>query len=248
MARTPINQTAGALALAVFSWTPAPAQDGPAPAPAQGALREAFPFVRVDLDRRLVEFDGHVPISLTDPRAPRVYLELLVCTPDTKEHETLVVTSARPAHVHAALLSLGLEPGKPATWTQSEGKVIPHAPQGAPLTVEFVTRDESGAETVWTPSQWVTNARSNEAWPGDGEIGNGGWVFAGSVTQDRPGRAPYAADEAGTLVGLTSFGTEVIAWTGVLSPDSTVDEPEWIADAANVPPLDTPVTVRIRAQ
>lgn len=234
--------TAGASALAVFSL--AAAQDGAAPA--VGA-REVFPHVRVDLGARAVEFDGEVPISLADTKAPRVYLELIACIRDTKEHESLVMTQARPSHVHAALLSIGLEPGRPARWTQQDGKVITHAPSGAPVKVEFLTKDATGAMVVSTPSQWIANARTGEAWPGGGEIGKGHWVFAGSITEARDGRDDYYADEAGTLIGLTSFGTEVIAWSGVLSPDSTVDEPEWIADAKHVPAMGTKVTVRISA-
>lgn len=237
--------TAGASALAVFSL--AVGQDAPAPVAGADGAREVFPHVRVDLGARAVEFDGEVPISLADLRAPRVFLEQIACIRDSKEHESLVMTLARPSHVHAALLTLGLEPGKPAKWTQKDGKVIAHAPSGAAVKVEFLTTGADGAMKTSTPSQWIVNARSGESWPGGGEIGKGHWVFAGSVTQERDGRADYYADEAGTLVGLTSFGTEVIAWSGVLSPDSTVDEPEWIADARHVPAMGTKVTVRISA-
>ncbi len=243
MSRNLTTVTASASAFAVFCV--ALAQD--APVLEAGGAREAFPHVRIDVAARTVEFDGEVPISLTDVRAPRVYLELIACIRDSKEHESLVMTPARPSHVHAALLSIGLQHGKPASWLQRDGKVIPQAPTGDAVTVEFFIRDDAGAETVWTPSQWVINARSGEAWPGGGDIGKGNWVFAGSLTQERAGREDYFADEAGTLIGLTSFGTEVIAWSSVLSPDSTVDEPEWIADARHVPPMGTKVTVRIRA-
>lgn len=241
MHRTYTIVTVGVSALAVFCM--AGAQVAPAPA----GWREVFPHVRVDLQARAVEFDGEVPISLADLRAPSVYLELIACIRDSKEHESLVMTPARPSHVHAALLSAGLKPGAPARWTQQEGKVITHAPSGDAVKIEFITKDAAGAPVVSTPSQWIVNARSGVSWPGGGDIGKGQWVFAGSVTQARDGRDDYYADEAGTLVGLTSFGTEVIAWSGVLSPDSTVDDPEWIADVRHVPAMGTKVTVRITA-
>ncbi len=117
--------------------------------------------------------------------------------------------------------------------------------------MELVTRDADGAERIWAPGQWIRSARSDAPWPGDGELARGHWVFAGSLTTSRAGAGDgadsYKADQEGTVVGLTSFGTEVIAWTGVLSPDSQTDEPEWIADARHVPPMNTPVTVRILA-
>ncbi len=232
------------------------AQDTAPPATAElrpaASAREVFPHVRLDLARRTVEFDGVVPISLTDPRAPRVYLELIACVRDSKEHESLVMTDARPSHIHAALLAVGLNPGKPATWSQKDGQVISNAPTGDKVRVELVTRGDLGAERVWTPDQWIRSAKSEAPWPGDGMIARGHWVFAGSMTINRAGGEGgadvYKADEEGTVIGLASFGTEIIAWTGVLSPDSQTDEPEWIADARHVPPVDTPVTVRIIAE
>ncbi|MDX2114527.1 MAG: YdjY domain-containing protein [Planctomycetota bacterium] len=221
---------------------------GPSDGPASPAAKEnvegggaVFPHVRIDAAARTVEFDGTVPIRLDDPRAPRVYLEVLTCIPDTKEHETLIVTSAKPSHVHAALLAIGVEPGKPATWRQEGTKMVPVAPEGAELAIELEYVDRDGAKRVDRPSQWIVNARTNEPWP------EGPWVFAGSLMMQRQGREVYEADGSGTLIGLTSFGTEVIAWPLVISPDSQVQEPEWIADARRVPPMNTKVTVRLRA-
>lgn len=208
----------------------------PAPEP-----QKSFPYIRFDVQSRTVEFDGTVPIRLDDPRAPRVYLELIACIPDTKEHESLIVTKARPSHLHAALLAIGLEPGRPATWKQEGKTMLPVPPEGPRISVELVYKDRDGGEVVDAPSQWVVNAETGEHWP------QGEWVFAGSLMKNRQGRDVYEADGTGTLVGLTSFGTEVIAWNGVISPDSQVQEPEWIADAARVPPINTQVTVRLRA-
>lgn len=206
------------------------------------ALVNVFPHVRVDRSAGIVEFDGEVPIDCHIASAPVVYLELIACTHDTREHEALIVTSAKPSHIHAALLMLGLEPGKPATWTRrADGSLEPHPPSGAELTVEFVTRDASGAEVVTTPMQWITHAKSGEPFPA------GQFVFAGSVFVKRQGEERYDADWSGTLVGLTTFGTEVIAWKNVISPDSWVDEPVWIADSRIVPKVGDAVVVRLRS-
>lgn len=200
-----------------------------------------FPGVRVDIDARVVEIDGKVPIRLDDPRAPRVYLELIACIPDTKEHEVLVVTAVKPSHVHAALLAIGLNPGKPATWRDEGNTVVPVAPEGDAVTLEFVYTDREGKAVVDSPSKWILNAKTNEPWPA------GNWVFAGSLMKVRQGKEVYEADGAGTVIGLTSFGTEVLAWPVVVSPDSQIAPPEWIADAKHVPPMDTVVTIRMRA-
>lgn len=202
---------------------------------------EGLPHLRFDAGAKRVEIDAKVSLEFNDPPGAKIYLEQVACIPDTKEHEVLLVTRAKPSHVHAALLAIGLEPGKPATWTQEGGKVIPHPPQGSKVRVEFVFDDDAGNEVVKTPADWVVNARNGEAWP------EGEFVFAGSVVRERDGRANYLADIEGTLIGLTSFGTEVVAWPRVISPDSQIDEPEWIARGAAIPRMGTPVVIRLTA-
>jgi len=200
-----------------------------------------MPHIRIDAPAKRIEIDAKVSLEFSDPPGARIFLEQVACIPDTKEHEVLVVTRAKPSHVHAALLAIGLEPGKPATWTQEDGKVIPHAPEGPKVRVELVYKDEAGNEVVKAPTDWVVNAKNGEAWP------EGDFVFAGSVLRERDGRAQYLADTEGTLIGLTSFGTEVIAWPRVISPDSGIDDPEWIARGDAVPKMGTPIVIRLTA-
>src|SRR5690606_16719695 len=89
-------------------------------------------------------------------------------------------------------------------------------------------------------------------------FGGSAWLFAGSI-EDAPPPLPgldegapppagpiYAADATGLLVGLTTFGTEVVAWREVISHAADVDTPVWIADRATTPPYETPITVRLR--
>jgi len=206
-----------------------------APAP---ALVEVFPGVRIDRAARIVEFDATVPVDCHNSSTPNVYLELIACTPDTREHEVLAVTRAKPSQIHAALLMLGLEPGKPAHWTKGpDGNAQPHDPSGPRVGVEFVV---NGA--THTPSQWIVHAITREPWP------EGDWLFSGSVFVKRQGEERYDADWSGTLIGLTSFGTEVLAWNSVISPEAAVDEPVWIVNTATVPQMGTPLVVRLTAR
>lgn len=198
--------------------------------------RELFPGVAASLSQRWVEFEGTVPINAHDPVTPRVYLELMVCTPDTKEHESLVMTRALPSHVHAALLAIGLEPGSPGTFRQEDTRIIPVEASGP--TVRISVRQ---GQSPWQPLEsWIINAETRERFTAQ-------WVFAGSRIRTRQGRERYDADGMGTLIGLTSFGAEVIAPRQTISPDSFVAEPVWIADTARTPKFGTPVTVRIEA-
>lgn len=216
--------------------------DGPhAVAPDDGWV-EAFPGVRVNVARRAVEVEGIVPIDCHHPETPDVYLEVIVCTPDTREHEALVMTRALPSHVHAALLLVGLAPGSPGAFVpDNEGRLIRVPPRGDPVRVLFFTDgDEAGAPA----SDWVVNVTSGRALSDEAA---GGWVFAGSRMVRRQGRERYDADGEGTLVGLHTFGAEVVAWRPVYNPESVIDEPEWIANRAVVPAFGTTVRVRLEA-
>eukprot|EP00913_Durusdinium_trenchii_P006317 g5929.t1 len=125
---------------------PAPTPDTGAPAnprreaePEAASMREVFAHVRVDAARRVVEFDGIVPIDCHHEDTPDVYLEVIACTKGTREHEALVMTEARPSHVHAALLLIGLTPGAPgAPAGRGEGAI---EPSGDAVRVEIVYTD-----------------------------------------------------------------------------------------------------------
>ena len=221
--------------------TPATAST-PAGSPAEPVgPREVFPGVRVDRAARLIEFDGVVPIDTREGR--RVFLELLVCPRDTKEHEALVVTDARPSHVHAALLLLGLEPGSPGLWSFDGPTLVATPPTGPALVVRFVLARD-GQRVEEDPATWVRSLNDGkslrESMPADG------LVFAGSRMRRVGNIERYHADMEGTLVGLTTFGSELIAWTRMVSHEAGVETPHWIADPRVVPPPGTPVTVRIR--
>ncbi|MCE2653954.1 MAG: YdjY domain-containing protein [Planctomycetaceae bacterium] len=222
--------------------TTPPAATPPAPAPAPAdEFRTVFPSVRVNIARRTVEFDGTIPIDVHDPDTPRVYLELIACTPDSREHESLVLTTASAEQVHAALLMAGFQHGSPGSVQWDGRTAIPVAPTGDALTVRFRT-----AQGQFTPEQWIISASTGQP------LAPIQFVFAGSGIVQRRDPASgqrtglYAADLGGTLIGLATFGTETVAPLAVLSHDSQIQAPEWIAAPA-VPRSGTPVTVILSA-
>ncbi len=204
---------------------------------------QPFPHVRLDREARVVEFDAIVPIDARTPdskgRHPLIYLEQIACIPDTREHESLVVTDAKPSHIHAALLLIGLEPGSPAEWTTQNRETVLKPPAGDKLRVEFITVGDDGDDHVSPAASWVRHAGTNEPMPDQP------FLFAGSKIVERPGGAIYDADMSGTLIGLATFGTETIALSTVFSPEAAVDQPVWIADPVNTPPRGTHVRVRL---
>lgn len=208
------------------------------------ALKEIFPGIRVDVDRRIVEFDGEIAIDAHNSHTPRVYIEVLVCSPDSREHEAIVVTRAKPSLVHAALLAAGFKEGEPGSWTWDEASKALNAlpPSGDPVHIDLMIDG-----TTRNLTDFVTRADTNHSLTDDALTSTppASFVFAGSTLRTRAGVERYEADGAGTLIGLTTFGTETIAWSRLYSPDSGVEEPVWIAAAARVPAQGTKVAIRI---
>ena len=223
-AAAPTTETAAAVA------TPA------APAP---VMVELVPGLRLDRARGRVEFDGVVPIDAHNEKTPVVFLEWLVCTPDTKEHESLVLTKVKPSLIHAALLALGLEPGKPGIWDWTGKTLVAKPPTGT--CVRVLVRTAQGQET--DIRTWVRNLRTGELLEGAGAADERGFVFAGSNIVERRGEQWYQADREGGVVGLACFSTEMIAWHVMFNPDTGVEEAVWVANAAAVPAAGTGVTV-----
>jgi len=205
--------------------------------------RQLFPHVWLDAAARTVEVDCTVPIDVHNPNTPTTYLELIACTRDTKDHESLVVTDAKPSHVHAALLLVGGVAGTPGVWDWSGPALVAYPPTGTIIDVSL--RCTRGGESVEEPaSMWVVRITDEAPLPAvDAE---GHWVFAGSREVVRQGKTWYEADGSGTLIGLTTFGGETLGWTTMYNHDSGVAENVWIANRQLVPPLGSPVTVVLR--
>lgn len=207
-------------------------------------LREFLPHIWLDTSARVVEFTGIVPINAHDERAPHVYLEVLACSSDTREHEAVVVTDAKPSQVHAALLAIGLEPGAPGSYSWQGEQVQASPPTGPRVRVDVIVGDAPPAPIT----DWAINVRSGETLTATLDQAGHAMLFAGSVSIERERGTNYLGDGAGTLVGLATFGTETIACESLFNPDSAVEEPVWIANAALVPATGTAVRVRITTE
>jgi len=98
--------------------------------------------------------------------------------------------------------------------------------------------------------QWVRDVNSGAMMPA------GPFVFSGSVLDEIPERdanglptgsmrTVYVADMGGSVVGLVTFGDEVIAWRQVIPDQVEISPAVWVADPSRIPPLGTPVTLLI---
>ncbi len=186
------------------------------------------------IENETVEINAAVAMDCHHPETPDVYLEMLVTGPDSREHESLLVSDVKPSSLHAGLLSAGFEPGYPVSF--ESGKRKPADGDGVVVEVRI-----AGSEDWVNLAAWVVHVES-----ATGLVEDDGWdglVFAGSVLTDT---GVYKADREGALVSLTPWGFEVVSPVWALSPDAGVDEPVWIADREQVPAIGTEVRVRFR--
>lgn len=214
---------------------------GPAAEKIETGWLEVFPGVRVDLAAGVVEVEGRVATDVHDAATPDVYLEVIACTRQTREYESLVVIEAAAAQVHAALLLVGLEPGRPGRWQRENDRLVPIGPTGDAVRVRLVYESE-GRIRESACEDWIMVRRE------DGSIGDVEpleFVFAGSGFRTIGGQERYLGDVEGTVIGLTTFGTEVIAPSAMHNPDSRIEHPTLMARGGAMPGVGQAVTIRI---
>lgn len=80
-------------------------------------------------------------------------LEMLCCPAQTKEHESILATPCPPQLVHAALLALGAESGKPAEFDDP-----PRPPQGEKLSIQLFWEQAEGKRKQQDAREWIRTA------------------------------------------------------------------------------------------
>lgn len=197
-----------------------------------------LPGLRIDFRQRLVDVDATV--CLHDG-----LLELVACGKGTKEHESIIAIETRPMHVHAALLALGAEPGRPAMLFPNVG------PGGDPVEVSLIVPNEAGDPVERTIDAFVALAGGELT----GLPPTGGdadpptfpktFVFAGSqMHKEGDGPAVYVADETGSVVSIVTFGDELLCPTEIQSSDN--GDLVWRVDATHLPKVGEKVVLRLR--
>jgi hypothetical protein len=174
------------------------------------------------------------------------YLEQIACSPHTREHESLVVTKVRPSEVHAALLMAGLSPGSPGRWIYETDSYSVIAPKGDSVDVFVRYANVQGSKIEEPVQNWMREVTKTGFLP----FPPGVWVFGGSRFESNPEfMGPgehYVADMTGSIIGLVTFGDEVVGFARVMPDSADVSEPVWEVDPERVPPIGTPVTLILR--
>jgi hypothetical protein len=189
----------------------------------------------VDVRAGHVEIDGRACLDAG-------WLEQVACSPGTREHEALVVVPARPSDIHAALLMAGFQSGRPGRWVYENEQVQIEPPTGEVLEVLARYQRADGQTITESITEWIRDEAGDRRLPGDA------WVFGGSELRADPSGSGehYVADRTGSIIGLVTFGDEVIGLRDVLPDQAAVYEPEWMVDTQRVPAPGTAVTLIVR--
>jgi hypothetical protein len=218
------NADAATAAVTENESSPAAPQKLPEPKGAQRLSREYD--VWIDPKEKSVLIDGQ--ISLREGM-----LEMFACTRNTKEHESIVSANTKAFLVHAALLRLGAEPGRPVQW-QPEYK----PPSGTEIEIHIWWLDEHGKEHTARAQEWVKDMRTDKPMSQP-------WVFAGSrFWKDEETGQQYYQAEGGDFICVSNFGTAMLD-IPIESSQSNL-ELAFAAFTERIPPLGAPVRLILK--
>ena len=230
---------------------PGPAKPGTTPIRKNVKL----PGLEINFQQRCVDLKGSICLA-------EGFLELIACTEGTKEHESIVAITARPMHIHTALLLLGANNGNPAMRRpvdEQENRWIHLPPRGDPVKVLLVFKNNEGEMVERPISDFIARAgeradafaaNRNDAAEDDADENinfPNTFLFAGSfLHEDGPGPRKYLADQSGNVISIVTFGDEVLCLPRVHGHAN--DSLMWQVDPTHLPKIGTKVTLRLRPQ
>ena len=201
----------------------------------QETWKELGPGLRIDTGARAVSVSAWVCLE-------QGWLEQVMCAPGTREHESLLVTNVPASHIHAALLMIAMTPGQPGQWIQQDDRVILQEPRGSAVNVHVRYAGEGSGGLVDTPiSDWIADVQSGAVFPESVFTFGGSVMIQEQLESDLGSR--YMADHTGSVIGLVTFGDELLGARQVIPDSESVHAPEWVVRQGHVPPLGTKVEV-----
>lgn len=209
------------------STTPSPLPKGGSRGVTPAGKTVAFaPGVEIDWSARVVAVRAKVALR----QGP---LELLACTPQSREHESVLVVSARPAHIFQALGLLGAEPGQPPTYDDQTQRMTPSRGAAVSLSVRF----GAGGDAREVPARELLQTHSGQV-PTDLQ-----WVFSGSRAMPDGG---LSADTEGTVACVVDFPSALLSLD---RSHSASNDQLWLtANTERIPPVGTECELLIRIE
>ncbi len=150
-------------------------------------------YVWVDRAKKRIVVDGYIAMR-------EGALEMLACPVGTKEHESIIATFCKAQTVHAGLLAVGAETGKPVQWQPTY-----EPPSGSEIQINVLWHTADGAQTHTDVRKWLRVMGTKD------EILEPNFVFAGSSFWEDPdtGQSHYQA-ESGDLICVSNFSTATL--------------------------------------
>lgn len=238
---------------AAGSGNPAPQAGGDSPKPPVAPLAQALqalklPGVVINPERRCVDVEASICLNQGS-------LELIACTKDTKEHESILVVAARPIHIHTALLLIGARNGNPAmrrATNEEQTRWVDLPPRGDLIEVLLEFKDSEGKLVERPISDFITRAEEHGYDPGARQPASepaarfpDTFIFAGSQLIGEAG-APrqYLADTSGNVISISTFGDELLCLPDIQSQENGALV--WQVDSTHLPALGSKITLRLR--
>lgn len=177
-----------------------------------------FGKVTIDRSSNEVFFPGKVNVTEGD-------LEVLICTPSGRAHESLLVSDIDPYKLQLALLLAGAANGTRNAPEEKDG-AKPAVVQGSIIDI-FIKPEKLERFPI---EQWLMNKKTKR------EKKQEGWVFVGSsFTADKQ----CLATEEGNIVNLWSFGNTILD-----NPSTTGDTDDiFVSYTKRMFPYETPLTI-----
>jgi hypothetical protein len=235
------------------------AADAAAPKPARQLSPELklaleklkLPGVKINTELWTVDVDSRVCLR-------EGLLELIACTKDTKEHESIIVVDAKPSHIHTALLLLGARPGSPAAQRlidKEQGRYVSIPPSGNPVDVFLVFKDDKGVEAQHPISDFITRSDhyNDPSAPSDPKEAENAkkfttdpFLFAGSILlpAEKNGPREYVCDETGDVISISTFGNELLCMSGIHGHENGALA--WQVEGDKLPPVDSKIILRLK--
>ncbi len=184
--------------------------------------------VHIDAAAREIRFPATVNMN-------EGLIEVVISTPEGKLHESILVASIQPLHLHTALLLLGLNPGSNPGWRLlPDPSMRPKGwdrPPGSQVNV-FVGWDTPEGMREVRAESLLMDTRTGDVMP------ETVWVFVGSRLSSR---GKYLADGHGSI--MTNYHDSTAVLDNPL--DSGRIDDFMHANSSRVPSLGTSVRIRM---
>lgn len=211
-----------------------------------------LPGIKINAKEKYVDVDGTICL---DSGA----LEVVACTKDTKEHESIIQLGARPVHIHMALLLIGATPGTPAMQKQvgegEEKRWMFYPASGQPIEVSLIHSVDGGKELMTPIAEFIQKITEEDgAFPQSQEpkeerkmekFPTSIFLFMGShLIENGEGPKRYIAEESGNVITISTFGDEMLGMSEQYS--SSNGSLLWEINSEKTPAVGTKVRLRLK--